>query len=149
MGPPELIFPTRRTRAGNNQIEKDALVRLPSADDMPPWFEIAGGTAAGYAGEVFTAIFLPKALDGFVLPEDHVALGTAQFEIWQKAWQRPAVLVPGTGATNPITEAEARAHKSPVWVVQTSDAPAPQLIYRVNPGTDGALWVNFHLGVEH
>jgi hypothetical protein len=148
-GAPELIFPTLRTRRGNNQVEKDALVRLPSADDKPPYFQVTQGSAAGYQGEIFTVILLPKPITGFVVPDDHSHVEASQFASWQKAWERSAAQVPGKGGSQPITEAEARAHRAPTETVQTPDDPSPQLVYRVTPGTDGGMWVNFRLSVRH
>jgi len=147
-GSPELIFPTRRIRGGDNYVEKDALVRLPSAEDQPPFFEVNGGSAAGYRGEIFTVILLTKPLPAFETPADHMNVASA-FENWQNAWRRSADLIPNTGQNDRITEAEARAHLAKGEIVQTLADPSPALIYRIAPGIDGGLWVDFRLPVSY
>ncbi|MES1256994.1 MAG: TIR domain-containing protein, partial [Acidobacteriota bacterium] len=147
-GRPELIFPTLRTRQGDNRVEKDALVRLPAAEDKPPYFEVTGGEGPGYQGEIFTAILLPKALTDFAIPRDHTPVGGEQFGRWRNAWLRQATLTAGPGAGNAITEAEARAQRGSGAMVLSPDDPPPQLIYRVTPGSDGGLWVDFPIRVK-
>lgn len=153
-GPPVLIFPTTRAQAGDNHLEKSALIRIPSVDATPSYFQIAGGGAPDYQGELFTVILLQKPIAGLEVPTDRLALDSAQFETWQKEWLRPAAYVRGTSGSlqeqtgGVITESEARALRSPGGVLQTPDDPLPAIIYRVTPGAEDGRWVDFRLPVK-
>lgn len=147
-GPAELIFPTLRTRQGDNRVEKDALVRLPAADDKPPYYEITGGDDGEYEGEIFTVVLLAKPLPGLETPADHAPVRPEDFARWQAAWMRKAAFASGTSAGGRITEREAKAHSAAGRIVQNSGDASPELIYRVTPGTEGGLWVDFPLRVR-
>jgi hypothetical protein len=146
-GEPELIFPTLRTRGGDNYLQKNALMRLPSVNDNPPWFEVQSGSAA-YEGEIFTVIVLPRPLPGFTAPADHIQVPAGRFSDWQRNWQRTANLVSSDSQRVPITESEARAHRSTQPVIQSERDPAQATVYRIPPGTGGGLWADFILPVE-
>ena len=57
MGVPYLIFPTTRTRAGNNLVKPGMLIDIPGQDDLPPYFTL-NSMNPKYAGEMLTIMVL-------------------------------------------------------------------------------------------
>jgi hypothetical protein len=146
-GEPELIFPTLRTRGGDNHLAKNALMRLPSVNDNPPWFEVQSGSP-GYEGEIFTVIVLPRPIPGFTPPADHIRVPASRFSDWQGNWRRVPNLLSSDSRRVRITESEALEHRSAQPVVQTERDPAQATVYRIQAGAGGGLWADFILPIE-
>jgi TIR domain len=122
---PFLIFPTNRTRGGNNAIQAGSLVELPPADARPPYWEFR---SAGSRGEVLTILVTPKPLPGIDTPPDRSPVDRSQFNRWVRDWKvQGRRAAPGNAAEFP-TEEELRARNSASRRLGPDD-PAPSEIF--------------------
>ena len=135
LGPPYLIFPTSRTRGGNNEIRAGNVVEIPAQDEPP--FEVAP-TDPNVVGETLTIIVSPRRL-GLPLSESLYELSAeqrAQFDEWEKKWAGPFEVHEQSGGVGvAYTASELKAGKGEAALTQAD--PLPQTIYRV-PGKPGA-----------
>ena len=135
LGPPYLIFPTSRTRGGNNAIKAGEVVEIPAQDEQP--FEVAP-TDANVIGETLTIIVSPTRL-GLPLRESMYELSAeqrAQFDEWENKWSVPSEVHEQAGSVGvAYTASEMKAGKGEATLTQAD--PLPQTIYRV-PGKPGA-----------
>ena len=92
-GPAALVFPTTRTRGGNNQIEAWTPVEVPAYPAVwkfTPRKLKEGEARKVQTAEVLTLIISPKPLiDRSRISERQLALNKGEFESWLAQWQRP------------------------------------------------------------
>ena len=92
-GPAMLIFPTLRTRKGNNLIEAWTPVEAPAYPSVwkfKPRELKEGEVRKVQTAEVLTIIVSPKPLiDRSRISERQLALSKGEFEGWRVQWQRP------------------------------------------------------------
>ena len=142
MGLPYLIFPTTRTRAGNNLVKPGMLIDIPGQDDLPPYFTL-NSMNPKYAGEVLTVIVLSHPLEGLTIGRQPLVLPVKQLASWEK--QLGSMMerfeMDG-GAGTPWTAAEQAAALASGGRSLTQDEPAPQTIYRVAAKTVNGLLIH-------
>src|SRR5678815_1762965 len=63
LGEPYLIFPTKRTGGGDNQVAIGRLLDIPAQDDSPPFF-VMRKSRADHVAEVMSVIVTPTRLEG-------------------------------------------------------------------------------------
>jgi hypothetical protein len=92
-GPAALVFPTLRTRKGNNLIEPWTPVEVPAYPSVwrfNPRKLKEGEARKVQTAEVLTIIISPKLLiDRSRISERQLALNKGEFESWLAQWQRP------------------------------------------------------------
>jgi hypothetical protein len=86
LGDAYLIFPTLRTRNGNNRIGKGTVIEIPSQSDDPPYFDITPLTE-NYAGEMLTVIVSSTPLPNLQLQNEPLAIPAATIAKWQEEWE--------------------------------------------------------------
>jgi hypothetical protein len=134
LGLPNLIFPTKSTRGGNNRITGGKLIDIPSQTDADPVFTIQKSDDA-YRGEHLTVILTlqPIAVE---LADTPLLLPTATFEDWVKQYSvdyRQFELTGGKGRAWTRPEQQAGADGSRLL---TQADPAPQTLFFF-PGRSG------------
>lgn len=130
LGEPSLIFPTTRTRGGDNKVAPGVLVEIPSQDDRPNYFTMKA-SRADHTGELLTVLVTPQPLAELRIGEQALKLAPALVEQWEKQFGAQAErfeLVGGAGRT--WTKAEQEAGASATRQLM-QDEPGPQTIYRV------------------
>lgn len=146
LGAPYLIFPTSRTRGGNNAVKGGHVVEIPAQDEPP--FEVAP-TGANVAGELLTIVVSPKRL-GLPLKESLYELGAEQrkqFEDWERQWAGPAeVLEQAGGEGTSYSPPELKAGKGDAPLTQSD--PLPQTIYRI-PARPGAPFLLLNVPLNY
>ena len=143
-GQPELIFPTARTRGGDNRVAAGHIIELPGQDDRPNFFTMKP-RRSDVRGESLTVIVTQKPLEGITIGEKPLALSAEQLAQWEQTWgARVERFEMADGAGKAWTQAEKEAGASATRQL-TQEDPAPQTIYRVAVKPGSPVLVNVGL----
>jgi hypothetical protein len=129
LGDPYLIFPTTRTREGENAVKPGRLIDVPSANDRPSYFTVKPSRDT-QVGELLTIIVSPKPLPGIMIGDQPLKLAREQVEAWEKSWSAPVERLTMAAARRLWTRTEQEAAADPTRLL-TQEDPAPQSLYRV------------------
>lgn len=144
-GQPIMIFPTLRTRDGDNRVRPGKLVDIPAQEDEYSYFTAQpAGDRRDQVAEVLTIILLAEPLRIPVGPQPAV-LTEKQFGDWESRWGGAAErleLVGGAGQTWSAAEKAASAANGRQL---TQGGPPPQTIYRLARRAGGPLLVTVPL----
>ena len=131
-GTPYLIFPTTRTRQGDNHVSGGRLVDIPDQGDRPNFFTLRH-SRGDETGEELTILLTPQPLDALPIGAKAIALSSEQAADWEKRWGAGKVqrfeLSGGAGKVWSKAEQEAAASTSRLL---TQDDPPPQTVYRIS-----------------
>jgi hypothetical protein len=144
LGEPILIFPTTRTRGGDNKVAPGVLIEIPGQDDRPNYFTMRA-TRADHVGETLTVLVTPQPLPELTIGAKALKLSVEQVAQWEKqfgAQTEHFEMVGGAGRTWTKAEQEAGANATRQL---TQDEPGPQTIYRVAAKPGAPLLVNIGL----
>ena len=127
-GDPYLIFPTTRTRGGDNGVQLGRIVEIPAQDDSPPYFTLKRSRADN-VGENVLVLVSPTPIEGLTITDKAQRLSFETLARWEKSWGAQAGRLEMTdGVGRPWTrqgkEAGADGTRS-----LNEDEPAPQTIY--------------------
>jgi hypothetical protein len=147
-GAPYLIFPTTRTRNGDNKVTSGKLIDIPSQSDRPNFFTLRRSQPDQVAEEL-TVLLTPEPLDGITIGENAMLLSNAQVAAWEKQWgtAKPEIFELTGGAGKAWTPAEQDAAARGTRLL-TQDDPPPQTVYRVavKPGAPLAVELRLSYG---
>jgi WD40 repeat protein/tetratricopeptide (TPR) repeat protein len=136
LGEPMLIFPTTRTRGGDNRVEAGRVIEIPSQQDDQPYFTVrASRKRPNQVGELLTIIVTQKPLE-LNIGRSPLRLTHAQMLKWETDWESYTERIEQVaGAGKPWTQAEQEAGRNESRQLEQDEA-LPQTIYRVltNPG---------------
>ena len=145
LGEPMLIFPTLRTRGGDNRVSPGKLIDIPAQEDQYSYFTAQpAGTRRDQVAEVLTIILLSQPLP-LQIGEQPLAMTNTQVTGWEKLWGGTAErleLVGGAGRTWTNEEKLAGAARGRQL---TQAGPPPQTVYRVAKKAGGPLLVTVPL----
>jgi len=130
MSDPQLIFPTTRTREGDNRVEPGKIIEIPAQNDRPNYFTLRR-TRLDLTGELLTVIVTPQPIEGITIGDKPLALSSQQVAQWENQWgalTEKFEMAGGSGKTWTKAEQEAGANGTRQL---TQDDPGPQTIYRV------------------
>jgi len=131
LGEPMLIFPTLRTRGGDNRVLPGKLIDIPAQEDQYPYFTATPtGDRRDQVAEVLSVILSPTKLP-VTIGDQPLKIGPSQFAEWDKLWGGLAEtleLVDGAGRTWTNEEKAASAANGRQL---TQSGPPPQTVYRV------------------
>jgi class 3 adenylate cyclase len=88
---PELIFPTREIRGGNNQIQAGEQVGIPPETDLPPTFDVVR-TKPNQTGILITLILAPTPLGEIQVQKTAQSLSEALVAGWESKWSSQSKL---------------------------------------------------------
>ena len=143
-GTPYLIFPTARTRGGDNRVSAGKIIDIPGQDDRPNFFTMRK-SRTDQAEEEITVLLTPKPLEGVEIGPSALTLSPEQVDGWKKQWEAKAEtfeLSGGAGKTWTAVEQRAAADATRSL---TQDDPAPQTVYRVRTGPGDPMLVTVRL----
>ena len=144
-GEPMLIFPTLRTRGGDNRVEPGRLIDIPAQEDQYSYFTAQpSGDRRDQVAEVLTIILVPQRLP-LEIGNQPLKMADKQIAGWDKLWGGVAErleLVGGAGRTWTNEEKAAGADKGRQL---TQSGPPPQTVYRVARKAGGAILVTVPL----
>jgi len=124
LGEPYLIFPTKRTSAGDNQVAIGRLLEIPAQDDSPPFFTMRK-SRPDHVAEVVSVLVSPTRLEGVEITDKALKLTDAQVAEWEKAWGASV----GCLEMSTTGQAWTREEKDARTRALTASAPAPQLLF--------------------
>jgi hypothetical protein len=141
VGDPYLIFPTKRTSGGDNQVAIGRLLEIPAQDDNPPFFTMRK-SRPDHVAEVLSVLVTPTPLEGVNISDKALKLTDAQVAGWEKAWGssvgRMEMSTAGQAWTKEEKDARTRA--------LTASAPPPQLLfYRPSAKSTEPIFVKLRL----
>ncbi len=144
VGDPYLIFPTTRTRGGDNKVAPGHIIEIPAQDDRPNYFTLKQ-TRADQIGELVTVIVSAQPLADITINHKALKLAPELVTKWEQQWGAQAEKFEMTGGAGRIwTRAEQEAGAD-VSRQLTQDDPGPQTVYRVAVKPGGSLLVNVGL----
>lgn len=127
-GEPHLIFPTTRTRGGNNEVKPGKVIEIPSQDDKPPYFTLRHGQA-NHVGESLTVLVTPAPIADLQIGAQAQKVSAEQVAEWEKSWgAQVGRLEMENTAGKAWTKAEKDAATDSTRALGASD-PAPQTLY--------------------
>jgi hypothetical protein len=144
-GEPFMIFPTMRTRGGDNRVLPGKLIDIPAQEDQYSYFTAQpGGTRRDQVAEVLSIILLSQPLP-LQITDQPLKMTDTQIAGWEKLWGGTAErleLVGGAGQTWTTEEKLAGAAKGRQL---TQGGPPPQTVYRVARKAGGPVLVTVPL----
>jgi hypothetical protein len=147
-GTPYLIFPTERTRNGDNKVMAGKLIDIPAQSDQPNFFTLRR-SRPDQAEEELTILLAPQPLEGIAIGPGALALPEDRVSAWEKQWggSKPEVFELSGGTGRAWTQAEQNAAADGTRLL-TQDDPPPQTVYRVaaKPGAPMAVQVRLRYG---
>ncbi len=133
LGDAYLIFPTLRTRGGDNQVRPGRLIDIPAQEDNPSYFTLVPSPNRNdQVAEVLTILVSPQPLEDLELSNNPIKLSKSDVAKWERVWTsgfERFEMVGGVGKGWTTVEKEASAMSSSRLLTQ--EEPAPQTIYRV------------------
>lgn len=124
LGEPYLIFPTKRTGGGDNEVAIGRLLDIPAQDDSPPFF-VMKKSRTDHVAEVLSVIVTPTRLEDINITDKALKLTDEQVASWEKSWGsgvgRMEMAMAGQSWTKEEKDARTRA--------LTASAPPPQLLF--------------------
>ena len=146
LGDPYLIFPTERTRGGDNRVRPGKLIDIPAQEDDPSYFTLVPSPArSDQVGELLTIVVTAQPLT-LPITDKPLKLQVAELSQWEKLWSATFErfeLEGGAGTAWTIVEKEAAAARTKRYL--TRDEPAPQTVYRLAGNNKTAMLVTLPL----
>jgi hypothetical protein len=145
-GDAEIIFPTLRTRSGDNRVSAGTLIEIPGSGDSVPYFTVQP-RRADYAGEELIVLITSTEIPDIEKSLRAQPISREQLEKWYQ-WQMGAdVYDADDGEGIAFTKVEADAVQSASRSL-TREEPLPQTIYRVQTPKDSPLFVIIRMETE-
>jgi len=127
-GEPYLIFPTTRTRGGENAVKAGRVIEIPAQDDSPPFFTMKR-TRADHVGENVIVLVTPTPIESLTITDKAQKLSVETLAQWEKSWGSQTgrlEMTNGVGKSWTKQEKEAGADGTRAL---TEAEPAPQTLY--------------------
>lgn len=127
-GEPYLIFPTSRTRGGDNSVKAGRVIEIPAQDDLPPYFTLKRSRADN-VGENVIVLVTPTPIESLTITDKAQKLSPETLAQWEKSWgSQTGRLEMTNGAGTSWTKQEKEAGADGTRSL-TEAAPAPQTVY--------------------
>jgi hypothetical protein len=137
LGDAYLIFPTARTRGGNNGVAAGRVIEFPAQEDNPPYFTLSR-SRADHVAEVLTLIVSPQPLADFSVGPEPSKVAPEKLAGWEKEWGGQAEqfeLEGGAGLPYTTTEKAAASADGARMLTQADPLPQTILRMRAKPGS--------------
>ncbi|MCM3902063.1 MAG: DUF4384 domain-containing protein, partial [Pyrinomonadaceae bacterium] len=146
-GEPYLIFPTTRTRDGDNAVKAGRVIEIPAQDDGPPYFTLKR-TQANHVGENLIVVVTPTPIEGLAITDKAQRLSDETLSSWEKLWgAQTGRLEMENGDGKPWTRQEKEAGSDGTRSLN-ADEPAPQTIY-YRPGASSTVPVLVKVEIQY
>ncbi len=143
-GDASLIFPTLRTRGGDNRVVAGSLIEIPAASDSVAYFTIKP-RRTDYAGEELAVIISPVEIPGIELGLRAQKITREKVEKWLADWGgKVDIYDAADGIGIAYTREESEAANSNTRAL-TQEEPLPQTIYKIKVRADMPFIVPFQM----
>ena len=140
-----LIFPTLRTRGGDNRVLPGRLIDIPAQEDQYSYFTAQpAGDRRDQTAEVLTVILTPQQLP-LNIGEQPLRITQSQISEWEMLWGGAAETLELVGGAGRAWTNEEKIAGSANGRQLTQAGPPPQTVYRVARKTGGPLLVTVPL----
>ncbi|MEK6334620.1 MAG: hypothetical protein AABM67_06695 [Acidobacteriota bacterium] len=131
-GDPYLIFPTTRTRGGDNRVRPGKLIDIPAQEDNPSYFTlIPSPTRSDQVAEVLSFIVTPAPLNNLAIGDRPLKLSPADVAKWEQLWSSEVERFEmNGGAGRTWTPEEKAAGAMAGSRLLNQEEPTPQTVYR-------------------
>ena len=131
LGDAYLIFPTARTRGGDNAVVAGRVIEFPAQEDNPPFFTLTRSRTE-QVGEMLILIVSPHRLAELPVSSEPIKVASDKLAQWEKDWGGRAEQFELEGGVGlPYTKVEKSAGSDGSRMLTQSD-PLPQTILRMN-----------------
>lgn len=146
-GPPKVLFPTQRIRAGNNYLAAGSPVEFPDLCDNANYFEFLPPRGENKpVAEALILLVIDKPLTDVGVPRDALRIPVDWIASWERRWAgRTSVydLDGGEGKAYTLGELNAayeiRREGRAGTRELTQGSPQPQTLYTVESSSEGAM----------
>jgi len=145
-GEPMMIFPTLKTRGGDNRVMPGKLIDIPAQEDQYSYFTAQpAGSRRDQVAEVLTVILVPSPLP-VTIGDQPLKILQSQVAEWEKMWGGLTEILELVGGAGRTWTNEEKAASAPNGRQLTQGGPPPQTVYRVAAKkTGGPLMVTVPL----
>jgi uncharacterized protein DUF4384 len=146
LGDAYLIFPTTRTRGGNNAVVAGRVVEFPAQEDNPPYFTLTRSRPE-HVSEALILIVSPQPLGELPVGSGPGKVLAEKLTQWEKEWGGKAEQFELEGGAGlPYTKAEKAAGGDGSRMLTQGD-PLPQTVLRVNAKSGNPVLVKVVLRI--
>jgi hypothetical protein len=146
LGDAYLIFPTARTRGGNNSAIAGRVIEFPAQEDNPPYLTLTRSRPE-HIGETLILIVAPQPLAELPILSEPLKVSSEKLAQWEKEWGgRAEQFELEGGAGLPYTKAEKSAGGDGSRMLTQTD-PLPQTILRLNTKPGAPVLVKVELRI--
>jgi hypothetical protein len=144
MSEPYLIFPTTRTRNGENAVRAGRLIDIPDQQDQPNYFTVRPSRPS-QAGELITILVTPAPLQSVTITDKPLVLAHDVVAKWEKSWTAPVQQFALDGGASKLWTREEQAAAGDATRLLKQDDPPPQTIFRLAVKKGAPILVNVRL----
>ena len=147
LGDAYLIFPTTRTRNGDNKVRAGKLIDVPAQEDTPNYFTLVPSPSrSDQVAEVLSFIVTSQPLESLPLTDKPLKVSKSDIAKWEKMWSSEVERFEMEGgAGRAWTNEEKAASATSSSRLLTQEEPAPQTVYRIVGKAAGSLLVTVPL----
>ncbi len=147
LGDAYLIFPTTRTRNGDNKVRPGKLIDIPAQEDNPNYFTLVPSPSrSDQVAEVLSFIVTSKPLENLPISERPLKVSKSDIAKWEKIWSSEVErLEMNGGAGQAWTNEEKAASATSSSRLLTQEEPPPQTVYRTFSTSKTAVLVTVPL----
>ena len=142
---PYLIYPTKRTHGGHNEVKPGRVIEIPAQEDSPPYFTLRPNRP-GQVSEVLSVLVTTGPIESLQIGDQPLKLSNDQVAMWEKSWGTQVgrlEMESGVGKLWTQEEKEAAADTTRLLV---QEDPGPQtLFYRPDIKSGDPLLATFRL----
>ena len=148
LGDAYLIFPTARTRGGNNAVVAGRVIEFPAQEDNPPYLTLTR-SRADHTGELLILIVSPQPIADLPVGAEPTKVASQKLAEWEKEWggQTEQFELEG-GAGLPYTTTEKAAASGEASRMLTQGDPLPQTILRLSAKPGNPILVRISLRIS-
>lgn len=145
LGEPMLIFPTMRTRGGDNRVMPGRLIDIPAQEDQYSYFTAQpAGDRRDQVAEVLSFILVPTPLP-LQIADAPLKLSQQQVAGWEKLYGGVAETLELVGGAGRAWTNEEKMAGAAQGRQLTQTGPPPQTVYRIARKTGGPVLVTVPL----
>ena len=147
LGDAYLIFPTTRTRNGDNKVRPGKLIDIPAQEDTPNYFTLVPSPSrSDQVAEVLSFIVTSQPLESLPITDKPLKVSKSDIAKWEKSWSSEVERFEMEGgAGRAWTDEEKAASATSSSRLLTQEEPAPQTVYRIVAKATGSLLVTVPL----
>jgi hypothetical protein len=147
LGDAYLIFPTTRTRTGDNKVIPGKLVDIPAQEDTPNYFTLVPSPSrSDQVAELLSFIVTSQPLPSLPITDKPLKVSKSDIAKWEKMWSSEVERFEMEGGAGQAwTNEEKAASATSSSRLLTQEEPGPQTVYRISAKAAGSLFVTVPL----